>query len=74
MILSYAGKITNNDEALIDDLMVILKKEVSSRKTRNVDVLNISSLICHKLSGTLILNFFSFQTIILIFRYQIHQL
>ena len=51
MIVQIAGKITNNDEALIDDLMVILKKEVSSRKIRNVDVLNISSWICHKLSG-----------------------
>merc|ERR1712029_211042 len=48
---NHIRKITNNDEALIDDLMVILKKEVSSRKIRNVDVLNISSWICHKLSG-----------------------
>ena len=47
----FAGKIQNNDEALIDDLMMILRKEVGSRKNKNVDILNISSLICNKLSG-----------------------
>ena len=47
----FAGKTTNNDEALIDDLMHILKREVSSRKNKNTDILNLSSIICHKLSG-----------------------
>ena len=41
----------NNDEALIDDLMMVLRKEVASRRNKNVDILNISSIICHKLSG-----------------------
>ena len=45
------GKVPINDEALIDDLMMILKKEVASQRNKNVDILNISSLICHKLSG-----------------------
>ena len=31
--------------------MMILKKEVASQRNKNVDILNISSLICHKLSG-----------------------
>ena len=45
------GKVPINDEALIDDLVMILKKEVASQRNKNVDILNISSLICHKLSG-----------------------
>ena len=32
---------------------MILKKEVASQRNKNVDILNISSLICHKLSGEL---------------------
>ena len=48
----FAGKTANNDEALIDDLMHILKREVSSRKSKNTDILNLSSIICQKLSGT----------------------
>lgn len=46
-----SGKTANNDEALIDDLMNILKREVSSRRNKNTDILNLSSIICHKLSG-----------------------
>ena len=46
-----SGKVPINDEALIDDLVMILKKEVTSQRNKNVDILNISSLICHKLSG-----------------------
>ena len=49
----FVGKIPINDEALIDDLVMILKKEVASQRSKNVDILNISSLICHKLSGKL---------------------
>jgi len=41
----------NNDEALIDDLMSILKNEVSNKKNKNVDVLSLSSQICLKLNG-----------------------
>ena len=52
---NFAGKTANNDEALIDDLMHILKREVSSRKNKNTDILNLSSIICHKLSGTVTL-------------------
>ena len=48
------GKVPINDEALIDDLVMILKKEVASQRNKNVDILNISSLICHKLSGKII--------------------
>lgn len=51
------GKVPINDEALIDDLMMILKKEVASQRNKNVDILNISSLICHKLSGKLATTF-----------------
>ena len=50
----FLGKVPINDEALIDDLVMILKKEVASQRNKNVDILNISSLICHKLSGELI--------------------
>ena len=53
---NHIRKIQNNDEALIDDLMMILKKEVSGRRNKNVDILNISSLICNKLSGNLKMN------------------
>ena len=53
---NHIRKIQNNDEALIDDLMMILKKEVSGRRNKNVDILNISSLICNKLSGKLKMN------------------
>jgi len=42
----------NNDEALIDDLMSILKNEVSNKKNKNVDILSLSSQICLKLNGT----------------------
>merc|ERR1712013_286307 len=41
----------NNDEALIDDLMSILKNEVSNKKNKNVDILSLSSQICYKLGG-----------------------
>ena len=34
-------------------IVMILKKEVASQRNKNVDILNISSLICHKLSGEL---------------------
>ena len=47
----FSGKVANNDEALIDDLMDILKREVTSRRRKNTDILTISSLICQKLSG-----------------------
>ena len=54
----FSGKIANNDEALIDDLMHILKREVSSRRNKNTDILTLSSMICNKLSGrTLLISF-----------------
>ena len=48
-----SGHSQNNDEALIDDLMSILKNEVSNKKNKNVDVLSLSSQICLKLNGKL---------------------
>ena len=48
-----SGHSQNNDEALIDDLMPILKNEVSNKKNKNVDVLSLSSQICLKLNGKL---------------------
>ena len=50
-IFDNLGKINNNDEALIDDLMMVLKKEIAGRKSRNVDILNLASTICYKLCG-----------------------
>jgi len=41
----------NNDEALIDDLMLILKNVVTNKRRKNVEILNLSSQICLKLSG-----------------------
>jgi len=41
----------NNDEALIDDLMLILKNVVTNKRGKNVEILNLSSQICLKLSG-----------------------
>ena len=46
-----SGHCVNNDEALIDDLMSILKNEVSNKKNKNVDILSLSSQICLKLKG-----------------------
>jgi len=41
----------NNDEAIIDDLMLILKNVVANKRGKNVDVLSLFSQICLKLSG-----------------------
>jgi len=41
----------NNEESLIDDLMSILKNEVSNKKNKNVDILSLCSQICLKLKG-----------------------
>ena len=49
--INFSGKIANNDEALIDDLMGILKREVTSKRIKNTDILTLSSLICQRLSG-----------------------
>ena len=73
----FAGKTANNDEALIDDLMHILKREVSSRKNKNTDILNLSSIICQKLSGKI--SWYQSMYFILIFnwchcRTEVHQL
>merc|ERR550532_1933872 len=46
---NHIRKTANNDEALIDDLMHILKREVSSRKNKNTEILTLSSIICDKL-------------------------
>jgi len=40
-----------SDEALVDDLMCILKNEVGNRKSKNVDVLSLAAHICYKLGG-----------------------
>ena len=54
---------------------MILKKEVASQRNKNVDILNISSLICHKLSGkitTLIHD--KSDTLNISFRSEVHKL
>ena len=49
---SLSGQLsTGNDEALIEDLLSILKNEVSNKKNKNVDILSLSSQICLKLNG-----------------------
>ena len=49
---SLSGQFSSgNDEALIEDLLSILKNEVGNKKNKNVDILSLSSQICLKLNG-----------------------
>ena len=51
----------SNDENLVDDLMSILKNEVTNKKSKNVDILQLSSQICLKLNGKILYqSFFHF--------------
>ena len=53
----------NNDENLVDDLLSILKNEVTTKKAKNVDILQLSSQICLRLNGKILNDFPSFPVI-----------
>ena len=54
------------DEAVVDDLMMILKSEIASKRSKNIESLNILSQICVALSGNIV-HFFLVKLILSLF-------
>ena len=47
------GTSTYHNEPVIEDLLSILKNEVSNRKNKNVEILHLASNICRRMQGKL---------------------
>jgi hypothetical protein len=45
-----------HNEPAVDDLLAILKNEVSNRKNKNVDILHLASAISRRMQGNILTN------------------
>ena len=50
-MLFFEGLSLHSNEPLLEDLLAILKGEVSNKKSKNVDILHLASHVVRRMSG-----------------------